>query len=73
MAVVSPMALRIRDWNSRVHVDSYRYGSADPVHFDYVESGEDLASENLLAFQKLWNKNNPNDKVVVVYCRVLQV
>jgi hypothetical protein len=34
----------------------------DPVHFDYY-GATDLAKQNLLAFQKLWNINNPNSKI----------
>ena len=40
------------------------YGSADVVHFDYVGGGsQDLRPESVLAFQRLWNANNPNDKI----------
>ena len=39
------------------------FGSADPVHFDYVAGGVDLRSLSVLAFQKLWNLNNPKDAI----------
>lgn len=37
-------------------------GCRDAVHFDYF-SGEDLRPLAVLAFQKLWNRNNPNDRI----------
>ena len=40
----------------------HSYPSSDPVHFDYSHVA-DLAQQNLLAFQRLWNRNNPNDKI----------
>ena len=33
----------------------------DPVHFDCP--GPDLASDNILTFQHLWNLNNPADPI----------
>ena len=42
----------------------HSYPSSDPVHFDYTGGGTvDLRSESVLAFQRLWNANNPNDKI----------
>ena len=41
---------------------THTYPSSDPVHFDY-SNVKDLAKENLIAFQKLWNKNNPNNPI----------
>lgn len=38
---------------------AHSYPSSDPVHFDYTGSS-DLAKQNLVAFQKLWNLNNPS-------------
>ena len=41
------------------------FGSRDPVHFDYVGGGtKDIRSLAILAFQKLWNKNNPQDRIL---------
>jgi D-alanyl-D-alanine carboxypeptidase len=34
----------------------------DPVHFDHLAS-PDLRSVNVEAFQRLWNRNNPNDRI----------
>lgn len=36
-------------------------GSRDPVHFDCP--GSDLRSDAILAFQRLWNVNNPGDLI----------
>lgn len=38
-------------------------GNSDPVHFDYTAGGMDIRSLSVLAFQKLWNRNNPNDTI----------
>ena len=45
-----------------------RYGwnplAGDPPHFNYEGSGTiDIRSKSILAFQQLWNTNNPNDKI----------
>jgi len=34
----------------------------DPVHFDHTSS-PDNRGQDVLAFQRLWNTNNPNDKI----------
>ena len=34
----------------------------DPVHFDHLSSS-DIRGADVLAFQKLWNKNHPGDKI----------
>ena len=40
------------------------FGSADVVHFDYTAGGTiDLRPESVLAFQRLWNLNNPQDQI----------
>ena len=44
------------------HGFAHNYPSDDPVHFDY-SNAVDLARENLRAFQKLHNANNPNSKI----------
>ena len=38
-------------------------GSSDPVHFDYVAGGIDLKGVSVMAFQRLWNRNHPSDKI----------
>lgn len=41
-----------------------RLGSFDPPHFDYVGEGtQDLRDTAMLAIQKLWNKNHPNETI----------
>jgi len=41
-----------------------RQGSFDPPHFDYVGEGtKDIGSTAMLAIQKLWNKNHPNERI----------
>lgn len=34
----------------------------DPVHFDHLSS-PDIRGRDVKAFQRLWNRNNPNDKI----------
>ncbi len=36
--------------------------AGDPVHFDHLASA-DLRGSDVLAFQRLWNRNNPNDPI----------
>lgn len=39
-------------------------GSSDPWHFDYVGSGAvSYKGLDVKAFQRLWNRNNPGDKI----------
>ena len=47
-------------WNGYLssHGWTHPYPSSDPVHFDY-SGASDIASKNLLAFQRLWNRHNP--------------
>ncbi|MBD2080624.1 peptidoglycan-binding protein [Leptolyngbya sp. FACHB-17] len=45
-----------------------RYGwnplPGDPPHFDFEGGGTtDIRSKSIQAFQQLWNKNNPNDRI----------
>jgi LAS superfamily LD-carboxypeptidase LdcB len=42
----------------------HSYPSSDPVHFDYNGS-PDIAQQGLIAFQRLWNANNPNSQLTV--------
>lgn len=42
------------------------HGSSDVYHFDYVGSGAtDHRGLDVKAFQRLWNRNHPNDKITV--------
>jgi D-alanyl-D-alanine carboxypeptidase len=39
-------------------------GSSDPVHFDYKGDGStDIGGLSVLAFQRLWNRNHPEDRI----------
>ena len=38
------------------------YPSSDPVHFDYTNA-TDIAKQNLIAFQRLWNRYHPSNKI----------
>ncbi|MFT3773331.1 MAG: M15 family metallopeptidase [Minicystis sp.] len=52
-------------WQSTLTAKGFKwFGSADPVHFDYVGTGaKDYRGLDVKAFQRLWNLNNPNDKI----------
>jgi hypothetical protein len=41
---------------------AHSYPDSDPVHFDYTKVS-DIASKNLLAFQRLYNRANPTRKM----------
>lgn len=48
-------------WTSILGANGFRwFGSRDTVHFDYT-GGVD--AKGVLAFQRLWNHNNPSDKI----------
>jgi hypothetical protein len=50
--------------NMSNHGWTHSYPSSDPVHFDYTAGGTvDLRADSVLAFQKLWNLNNPGAKI----------
>ncbi len=38
------------------------FGSSDAVHFDYSGAGG-VDARGVLAFQRLWNRNNPSDRI----------
>lgn len=52
-------------WKSAMTKKGWRWlGASDPVHFDYVGSGSvDMSGLSVKAFQRLWNRNNPSDKI----------
>jgi MYXO-CTERM domain-containing protein len=52
-------------WKSAFSGQQYRWlGARDPVHFDYVgPGGVDIRGLSVRAFQRLWNRNNPNDRI----------
>ncbi len=49
-------------WYCAAQNGGYLSGCADPVHFD-LRQGDDLRSLSVLAFQKLWNRNHPEDRL----------
>ena len=64
----SGLAIDINDaqgWRPHLERHGWRWlGRKDPPHFDYVRGGtQDIRSLAILAFQKLWNKNNFNDPI----------
>ncbi len=52
-------------WQAALEAEGFQwYGGADPVHFDYA--GPDAVvhkGTDVLAFQQLWNSNNPGDPI----------
>lgn len=60
------LAFDTSDWSSwKTTLASYSFrwlGSSDTVHFDYVGSGG-VDAPGIKAFQRLWNNNNPGDKI----------
>ena len=50
-------------WRSRFEARSWSWlGSSDPVHFDF-RGGQDIRAVSVRAFQRLWNRNNPQDPI----------
>lgn len=39
------------------------WGPEDPMHFDIDATGRDLSGAAVRAFQRLWNRNNPTDRI----------
>lgn len=52
-------------WRTTLSGQSWQwFGAGDEVHFDYVGAGtRDLRQLSVLAFQRLWNRNHPNDRI----------
>jgi len=52
-------------WVSAMSAQGFRHlGAGDPPHFDYKGTGgSDVRSLSVQAFQSLWNKYNPNDRL----------
>jgi hypothetical protein len=52
-------------WRATLTAQGYKwFGSSDRYHFDYVGAGSvDLRGLDVKAFQRLWNRNNPDDKI----------
>jgi hypothetical protein len=58
-------------WRSALEAERWDWlgdtNPRDPFHFTYVGSGvrDDIGDIGVKAFQQLWNKNNPSDKIKV--------
>lgn len=52
-------------WRPSMTGAAFRWlGSSDPVHFDYTGAGAvDLRGISVTAFQRLWNRNHPEDRI----------
>ena len=64
----SGLALDINDhlgWKPYLESHGWQwFGSNDKPHFDFVGGGtKDIRGTAMLALQKLWNKNHPNEKI----------
>lgn len=53
-----------RGWEPFLIAQGWQPLPGDDPHFDYLGSGTtDIRRDSILAFQKLWNINNPNEKI----------
>lgn len=51
-------------WRPALERHGWRWhGAGDFVHFDYVAGGVRLTGLSVLAFQRLWNRNHPEDVI----------
>lgn len=52
-------------WRTRLEAHSWRWlGSSDLPHFDFIGGGTmDIEGLSVLAFQRLWNRNHPEDVI----------
>lgn len=52
-------------WKAALEAQGFSWlGSSDAVHFDFAGAGVvDLTGADVLAFQQLWNANNPGDPI----------
>jgi hypothetical protein len=53
-------------WRPALEAQQFKWlGASDRVHFDYKGGGSTPqgSATDVLAFQKLWNKNHPSDKI----------
>ncbi|HEY5926280.1 MAG TPA: M15 family metallopeptidase [Kofleriaceae bacterium] len=61
-------AVDLANWSTRVSAMRNHHWShsvpGDPVHFDHFGS-PDNRGKDVRAFQRLWNRNHPNDKIAV--------
>lgn len=64
----SALAVDIADnagWRAPMTAKGFRWlGASDPVHFDFTGAGRvELRGLSVLAFQRLWNRNHPEDRI----------
>jgi len=64
----SGLAVDVDNWSeakSAMQARGFAWlGASDVVHYDYVGSGGlDLRSYSVQAFQRLWNRNHPDDRI----------
>lgn len=52
-------------WRTAFESNGFKWlGSSDPVHYDYKGPGTvDMDGLSVYAFQRLWNRNHPEDKI----------
>ncbi len=51
-------------WRSAFLGNGFRWqGAADPVHYELASGGVNIGGLSVLAFQRLWNRNNPTDRI----------
>ncbi len=51
-------------WRATLEARDFRWlGSADPVHFDYTAGRATTRPIDVIAFQRLWNRNHPGDVI----------
>ena len=52
-------------WRSTLEEHGWIYPlpTSDKVHFEYGSGAREYAQKNLIAFQRLWNRHNPNSKI----------
>ncbi|HRG94959.1 MAG TPA: M15 family metallopeptidase [Polyangiaceae bacterium] len=63
----SGVAVDVNDnaaWRTPFQNNGWRWlGSSDPVHYDYTAGGVNIRGLSVKAFQVLWNRNNPTDRI----------
>ncbi|HET7541475.1 MAG TPA: M15 family metallopeptidase [Polyangiaceae bacterium] len=51
-------------WRPALEAQDFKWlGASDRVHFDYKSASQTRAATDVLAFQKLWNKNHKDDAI----------
>jgi hypothetical protein len=52
-------------WRGALEAQEFRWlGSSDAVHFDFKTNRALSRAPDILAFQKLWNRNHPDDRIL---------